>query len=152
NPEDFSCQTRASAAWPFPRINSDSCATAPDALQGRGNGIPSGVVHVGSRYNPRTAYRRSRRSTSFRFCGPGCRQRLIRDLPAVWHRNSADVTAFSVEISDHPVSFPELDIFQLQSCSFRPAETTTDQDSDHGSVPSLFGCRCSKCADQSPPL
>ena len=59
------------------------------------------------------------------------------------------MTAFSLEISDHPVSFPELDIFQLQRSSLRPAKTATDQDRDHGAVPPLFGSECAKCANQA---
>jgi hypothetical protein len=59
------------------------------------------------------------------------------------------VTALSIQIGNHPVSFAVLDIFQLQSSSLCPSEAATDQDSDHGAVPLLFKSQCAKCADQS---
>ena len=62
------------------------------------------------------------------------------------------MTAFSVEISDHPVSFSELDILQLQRSSLCPSEAATDQDSDHGTVSPLFGGERAKCVDQAPAL
>jgi hypothetical protein len=42
------------------------------------------------------------------------------------HRNGADVTAFSIHIGNHPMFFPELDILEFQSGSFRPSETASD--------------------------
>jgi hypothetical protein len=60
------------------------------------------------------------------------------------------VTAFSIQIGNHPVSFPELNIFQLQGSSFRPSQAAADQDSDHGPVSPLFRGRRRKCADQAP--
>src|SRR5919201_1985889 len=70
----------------------------------------------------------------------------------VRHRNGSDVTAFSIQICDHPVSFSELNIFQLQGSSFRPSQAAADQDGDHGPVPLLFESQCAKCADEAPAL
>lgn len=50
-----------------------------------------------------------------------------------------------------PQSDPKID-FRPPFPSLCPSEAATDQDSDHGVVPALFRCRCSKCANQSPPL
>jgi hypothetical protein len=65
----------------------------------------------------------------------------------VWHRNRADVTAFPTEIGDYSMPFSELDIFQFQSRSFRPSQSATNQDSDHGTIPSFLWCSCDERAD-----
>lgn len=62
------------------------------------------------------------------------------------------MTAFSIQISNYPVSFPELDIFQFESGCFHPSQSTASQDGDHGAVPPLFGRQCTKRSDKELPL
>jgi hypothetical protein len=42
----------------------------------------------------------------------------------------ADASALTDEVDDHPSTFPQLDVFDVESDKFAPAQSAADQESD----------------------